>query len=134
MKLLSIFLSGIVTGIYYISRHDPVVTPTKLKNPLYHDPNVNIYYTAHNQSNIENYIWVAAKSIEDGTNYFMFHNFSSYNMPDSNFTIEFITLPEIYNFSPGVTNLTTMWCPECLPREVILGWVISHADAMYDTN
>lgn len=133
MKLLSAFLSSIVTSIFFITRHQSELdNMTKLKNPLYHNPDVKIYYTAHNQSSTENYIWVAAKSIEDGTNYFMFHNSSSYNMPDSNFTIEFITLPKIYNFSPGITNLTTAWCPECVPRQVILEWITTHADPVGD--
>lgn len=133
MKLLSAFLSSIVTSIYFITRHqNDFSNPTRFKNPLYHDSDVNIYYTAHNQSSIENFIWVAVKSIDDGTNYFMFQNSSSYNMPDSDFSIEFITLPEKYNFSPGITNLTTAWCSECLPRDVILEWITTHAGSVYD--
>ena len=118
MKLLSGFLASIVTSFWVV--HQRVESP-RLPNPLEHKTNITMYYTAHNQSILENHIWVAAKSIEDNTNFLNISDITA--LPKSDFTIKFITVPETFHFTPRVIQLAKQWCPECLPQDVIVKWI-----------
>lgn len=122
MKLLSAFLSSIVTSCWFV--HKTYNTQVVMPNPLEYKPNVTLFYTAHNQSDLDNHIWVASKSIEDNVNFLDFRK-NNKTMPDVDFTIEFIKTPERITFGPKTSELIIKFCVDCLPQQVISDWIVS---------